>query len=292
MTRKLLLIAATVLALGLGSTGTAHADAEYRFWQFNMCGQVLSDACPNGGVDDARDGHIVADVRDSIEEFQPAGVSLNEVCYSQYTKLMSELKERNIWEMQGKFITTYDKPYLASGEENKCEPDNFGNAILSRKWILSSAAYPLPTTDGSEPRRMICVRAQFPIQTRLCSVHITRYTSDQGAQIAEVTRVVNQWVAQDGPVVLMGDFNVEPDDVALDPLYDSSHPYGRGYFQEVDEFHEGGSACRCGEATVGESLKYDYIFVSAKHWRSVIGDATYADRSDHDPLRGWAHLIF
>ena len=74
--------------------------------------------------------------------------------------------------------------------------------------------------------------------------------------------------------------------------YDSALGGGAdGRFEEVDEFHSSSTRCRCGEATQhGTDRKIDYIFVSARDFYDVDGDATSSSLSDHDPLRGSATL--
>jgi endonuclease/exonuclease/phosphatase family metal-dependent hydrolase len=51
-----------------------------------------------------------------------------------------------------------------------------------------------------------------------CTVHITPDDADRRVQIESVASTVNRWVDDGIPVVLMGDFNVTPDDNRLDPI--------------------------------------------------------------------------
>ena len=85
------------------------------------------------------------------------------------------------------------------------------------------------------------------------------------------------------PVVLMGDFNLPPDDAGMAALYRSTRATRRAGLDEVDQVR---GRCRCGRATHSGGSKLDYVFVSARDFAlrgvSVVGAAF----SDHEVLRG------
>jgi endonuclease/exonuclease/phosphatase family metal-dependent hydrolase len=248
----------------------AAATPRYRFFQFNMCGNI----CNDGGT------AVVRAIRNSIFDFHPHAVSLNEACRSQYRRLLN-LLDGSEWEMRGRFAVT------RTGVESCGGSEEFGIAVLTRNPISWARRWSLPSP-GEETRKLLCVTTRMARRaTRVCSTHIT--TADhpgyQNREIRKVKRIVTPWVKNGRPVVLMGDFNVVPTDDKLDRIYGPRHGEGSfGVFQEVDE---GGDHCRCGESTHG-SRKIDYVFLSARHWRSLWGNATHSDYSDHDPLRGKA----
>lgn len=254
----------------------------YRFLHFNMGG-----AAWEGG----RTDKVIEAIRRSIQSSgaRPAVVSLNEVCRPQFARLLARLDE---YAMAGRFVT-------AELSAKNCKYKPYGNAILvaRRYWTEQKAIVePLPPIhagyeEGSwqgEQRNLACVRARFTLVTLVCTTHIDYKSRDViRKQIARVARVLR---ANDEPVVLMGDFNAEPQAPALDPIY--APVYGgnsTGRFLEVDSFDDDGNPCRrstCGSLTT-DHKKIDYIFLSEAHWTSLgarVTDAT--TESDHWILRG------
>jgi endonuclease/exonuclease/phosphatase family metal-dependent hydrolase len=290
--RLLVLLAATaalLLAIALGGAATARADTQYRFLHFNMCGNV----CNHG-----EEADVAMAILRSIEDHRPHAVSLNEACYSQFAYLRSTLNNRGYWAMNGYWwgTKTTDWPYDDDPNDNECQNNQFGNALFVRhKVLLGPTVYDLPYPHHGEVRRMICAVTDEPRDTVFCTTHISNVEAYQDAQIKRVRDIVDPWGHDGLPIVLMGDFNVEPLDWRLDRIYDPDHAFGTGRFQEVDE-NQCGTQLRCGEPTwtspkTGERKKLDYIFVNRNPWRAVSGDAGPSIYSDHDVLRGSAWLI-
>ncbi|HEX8065645.1 MAG TPA: endonuclease/exonuclease/phosphatase family protein [Thermoleophilaceae bacterium] len=284
-------ICALAGAFLLATAATASADTALRFWHFNMCGAVIEAPC-NGGHDQP-----VSDaIKSSIESYRPHAVSLNEACQSQWGTTYWNLNAAGVWTMGSRFVTTryLGAPTATSRINCNLYDGNrrFGNALFSRQAILlEPSATPLPKTQTtSETRRLWCMVVDLYRDTVYCTVHITNYDDDIEEQIRTVATTVDQWVDDGIPVVLMGDFNVTPNDDRLDPIYHSSLGGGAtGRFEEVDEYYNSSTRGRRGEATHPKG-KIDYIFVSARDFYSVDGDATSSSYSDHVPLRGSATL--
>jgi len=289
-------ICAVAGALLLCTEATASADTTLRFWHFNMCGARITGC--NGGADQP----VSNAIKSSIENYKPHAVSLNEACESQWGTTYWNLNAAGIWSMNSRFVPTR---YLIPEDELQwglrcnvyggAERRAFGNALFSRQTILlEPSQVPLPPANTTETRKLWCMVVDLYRDTVYCTVHITPNDANRRAQIESVASTVNRWVDDGIPVVLMGDFNVTPDDDRLDPIYDSAlggDAYGR--FEEVDEYHNSSTRCRCGEATrhgADGDLKIDYIFASARDFYGVDGDATSSSYSDHDPLRGSATL--
>jgi endonuclease/exonuclease/phosphatase family metal-dependent hydrolase len=233
---------------------------------------------------DGRVSPVAEAIKDSILDLRPHAVSLNEMCQTQFRALRRRLRG-TAWAMRGRFVVT--KRGGSDCRRNRHGKRLFGNAVLTRGRITWKRVRRLPRPDGTEVRKLLCVQTRILRRaTRVCSTHISpEGQAKQRAQIRRVARTVTPWVRNGRPVVLMGDFNVEPDSRPLNRIYNPRHPgTSRGVFQEVDEtfLH-----CRCGEDTQG-SRKIDYVFVSGRHFRRLDGDATHSDISDHDPVRGWA----
>jgi len=283
-------ICALAGALLLCTEATASADTTLRFWHFNMCGAKIADYC-NGGANQP----VSNAIKSSIENYKPDAVSLNEACESQWGTTYWNLNAAGIWSMNSRFVATRTRKL--EGPDFNCNPYDgnrrFGNVLFSRQTILlEPSQVPLPPANTTETRKLWCMVVDLHRDTVYCTVHITRDDADKRAQIERVASTVNQWVDDGIPVVLMGDFNVTPDDDRLDPIYDSAlGGDAHGRFEEVDEYHNSSTRCRCGEATQhGTNRKIDYIFVSARDFYDVDGDATTSSYSDHDPLRGSATL--
>ena len=268
----LLLVAGLVAGLGAVATPTPTASATggIGLFQFNMCGR----ACPWPTQ------VKIAAVIDSLDEFRPVAVSLNEVCRSQFSEIVAGIASRG-WKMSAAFLAT---------KIDGCrDGTDYGNAVLTRAKIVTvdQTFYQAQGTDNHEFRGLLCVTADLGLRpTRICSTHIVNSGPDptgsiRRRQIAQAASVVG---ASRTPVVLMGDFNLPPGDHGLDPLYTRAHPAGFGQFDEVDQ---GPGNCRCGEVTQESGQKIDYVFVTARDFYIVNSHATHADFSDHASLRGW-----
>ena len=267
--------AVALVAVVAGLARPAAADARARFFQFNACGSK----CAHGLVEP-----VVRAIEDSILDFRPHAVGLNEMCWHQFRWLRRRLRG-TAWRMRGRFVVTKRGGSFCG--RNRHGKRLFGNAVLTRRRITWKKVRKLPRPDGTERRKILCVQTRILRRaTRVCSTHISpEGRRKQRAQIRRVARTVTPWVRNGRPVVLMGDFNVEPNSRPLDSIYNPRHwGGGRGVFQEVDE---GILHCRCGESTNGDR-KIDDVFLSGRHFRRLDGDATHSDISDHDPVRGWA----
>ncbi len=166
----------------------------------------------------------------------------------------------------------------------------------------------LPDTEN---RIQLCAQAAVRSRTVwACDTHIDFNHENQAGQVGAVAQHANAFVDAGFPVILAGDFNMFPKDAPLDNLYD--HGGGTGLFQEVDENDkshftgtdcpQSGDRCRSGEATEdpacspddgGKTEKIDYIFVSARDFGTVRGDAAGCNTSmsDHHLLRGAAGWV-
>jgi endonuclease/exonuclease/phosphatase family metal-dependent hydrolase len=260
----------TRLALALVTAGLSLATADSaaaasRFFQFNMCGSVSGGECNSG-----RTSPVAGAIAASILDLKPHAVSLNEACRSQVRAVARRLRRAGR-PMRFRWVQT--------NFHNSCPGDDFGNAVLTVNRITATGAWRLKRDPGEPVRTLLCVRTRLAgRRSRVCGTHIATasHRADQRRQIKEVTTRVSRYARSGTPVVLMGDFNVEPGDRLLNRLYRR--------FEEADQ---GRPPCRCGESTRG-SRKIDYIFFSRRHWKRVGGNATRSEHSDHDPLRGWA----
>jgi endonuclease/exonuclease/phosphatase family metal-dependent hydrolase len=276
MRRRLLLVTAAVLVAVAGaglliatSTDTS-ASGRIRLLQFNMCGHACRDAS----------SAKVAGVVDSLVGFHPAAASLNEVCRSQLTAIVAGTAARG-WAMHARFIVT--QPAECTGHVD------YGNAVLTRSPVIDTDALTYAAQDPGNPehRSLLCVKADLGNRpTRICTTHIVDASDDpvgdvRRTQIALAARRADSY---DGPVVLMGDFNLRPPNSAMSVLYTKRH--GDGAYGEFDEVGQGSGTCRCGEPTHDSGAKYDYIFVDHRDF-DVADEGVRASRfSDHLALLG------
>jgi endonuclease/exonuclease/phosphatase family metal-dependent hydrolase len=277
--RRLLGTAAVVVTVAVVAAGilvTTSADTSpkggIRLLQVNMCGHACSYA--------ARDK--VAGVVDLLADVHPAAVSLNEVCRSQLAAVVAGTAHRR-WVMHARFLVT--QPDECTGQ------DDYGNALLTRSPVTGADTvnYAAQVPGNPEHRGLLCVAAGLGRRrTHLCTTHIVDSLDDPVGDIrrTQIAAAARRAASYQGPVVLMGDFNAQPSDSAMNVVYTKRH--GRGSHGEFDEIGQGSDACRCGDATTGGSgAKYDYIFVSPAYFTVLDEDVRSQRFSDHKALLGW-----
>jgi endonuclease/exonuclease/phosphatase family metal-dependent hydrolase len=240
------------------------------YLQFNMCG----NACHRGRLE------VIGDVASSIQRHRPQAVTLNEVCENQYDRLRVDLPGYQSW---------FD-PTGASCRNGA----RYGNVILAQASEVNLVgSWELPNPAGDERRRLLCLNAQVsdgPLT--ICVTHISNESGNIAAQVGAVATILSGLRAE-GPLLLGGDFNTDPGDARMNPLYSACYGSGAGTFREADA---GGCAQRSGiNQKVGSDVinedtyagrKFDYIFLSDGHWTAVKADAMQIAPSDHDSL--WA----
>lgn len=223
--------------------------------QLNICG----NACSSGGIE------VVAELANTVDRRRPFAVTLNEVCENQFVRLRADLVA-----YRGQFDPT--GPKCRNGAR-------YGNAIFLRTTSLTVVgSWHLPAVIFEEDRRLLCVGASSAV---ICVTHLSVDRSNLPGQIDAVTNILS---GLSGPVLLAGDFNSDPADVRMDPLYQRFHEVDAGVRGELNE--------SVGSDMFNEDTydrhKFDYIFLSDGSWSSSGADAADAvnGRSDHDGL--WA----
>jgi endonuclease/exonuclease/phosphatase family metal-dependent hydrolase len=239
--------------------GIRTAPPRQTFLQFNMCG----NACNHGDVT------VVRNLERTIAEGRPVAVTLNEVCENQYDRLRSDLPDYS-----GRFDAT--GPRCGNGTR-------YGNAVLVRGSDPDPVgSWQLPNPGADETRRLLCVRGH-PDGASLvvCVTHISFVPGNIATQIDTVATILSG-LSGDEPVLLGGDFNTDPADDRLDPLYGNA---GRGRFTEADQADD------LNDTTFAKH-KLDYIFLADGHWSAARATAVDAGRglSDHRALLATATL--
>jgi endonuclease/exonuclease/phosphatase family metal-dependent hydrolase len=260
--------AAAAVAIWSGAN-VAH---RHTYLQFNLCGNACNDGRPE----------VVGELVTAVRARWPFVVTLNEVCENQFTRLRADL---------GSYYGHFD-PTGARCRNG----DRFGNAVLVRSADVDVVGgWDLPNPARDEARRLLCLGTRLPETTTLavCVTHVSNYAGNIAPQVDAIAGHLRA-VAVDHAVVVGGDFNTDPADPRLDPLYRTCDGSGPGMFQEADS---GGCANRSllnhpvGEDVINQHTysqhKYDYIFLSAGAWSAIGAEARPAGASsDHHTL--WA----
>jgi endonuclease/exonuclease/phosphatase family metal-dependent hydrolase len=182
-----------------------------------------------GNVGHGGDADWVAGAVDEVLRPVPAVLALQEACRNQAEEFARRLR------MRVEFLT------LMPG---RCDNGaDFGNAVVFQGQEAAPVVRrSLPGLDDGEPRGVLCVTLRA---VTFCSVHLAL---DSGRRLKQ-TRQLAAMRLGPGPVLLAGDFNAEPMDHELDPLYgipDAREALGpRGRFTQPT--HDDGS-------------KIDYVF--------------------------------
>jgi endonuclease/exonuclease/phosphatase family metal-dependent hydrolase len=238
-----------------------------RLVQFNMCGQACNDG-----------HHLAAGAVDALADYRPDAVSLNEVCRGQLGAVVSGLRSRG-WAMDARFLVTAPRA---------CDGGDYGIAVLTRSRVVDTdrLTYREQSPGTVERRGLLCVQAALGGRpTRVCSTHLVSAREGRSAnirrgQLVAAARLTGSYRL---PVVLMGDFNMAPDDPGMTALYAADHAGSSGAFDEVDQ---GRDVCRCGASTHSSGTKLDYVFVTARDFTARGASVVYSASSDHDVLRG------
>jgi endonuclease/exonuclease/phosphatase family metal-dependent hydrolase len=267
-------LAALLVALVLATH--SHVTYPQTYLQLNMCG----NACNKGSLT------VVTAVERSIDSRQPFVVTLNETCENQFNRFKADLVVyRAFFDPTG--------PTCHNGTR-------YGNIILVRATNTSLIGrWTLPNPADDETRGLMCVYTQLPQARPLaaCVTHISDFPGNIASQVRTVASVLSGLRGLDA-VLIGGDFNTDPGDARMDPMYDPCYGGGAGVFVESDSFgcasrytlnqHVGGDTLN--QATLGNA-KFDNVFLSRGDWSSA--SATVADAagglSDHRGL--WATAV-
>lgn len=275
---------------------------------YNVCGNVCWEAtdAPSGGVDtrgsiSPRMTRILA----AINNYTPDLITFNEICYSQYRNIRTNLTALG-----------YGATYASSTTGGQCDDydaswgTGFGDAIFFKGAVPNvQLKYLLPPSplDLAKNRNLQLLYTDVTFdgkQVKLCTTHITTDPAYRAAQVQFIADLAATWISEGKPVVITGDFNAVPTDTVMGKMY--AHSGGTGAFLEADQSNSCMSPltfCRAGERTFGEVANYynpayvvkklDYIFFSAAHFNSPDGDAKSAfpnPISDHNLYVGSAYL--
>lgn len=196
--------------------------------------------------------------------------------------------------------------------QNDMPADAYGNALLSRRPILASAAHHLTPVPGKEQRGLLEARIQIPGRDPL-TVYVTHLDhTDEDARLVQL-RALRTWTVRDRnrPHVVMGDFNaIAPWDFAERPealAALGNNPKGKhmvqsakdngpqvvtqmekaGYIDAYPRF--GAPGAQSFVLATNPTIRIDYIFVSAPLLPALTGCTIVQEppgqaASDHRPV--------
>lgn len=261
------LVGAVVVALVAGlawvPAGQAAA-ADVLSLSFNMCG----NKCNGGRL-------AVADhVADAVlgRANRPASAALQEVCAGQARRVGDRLAGAG-----------YEVRHVPTA--HTCDDGSrYGIALAYRGAAAWWRVYDLPNPGGHEPRKMVCAMLESP-RMLACSTHIDFHgDGTRGAQIREVAQVMAGFADAGHAAYVGGDFNAEPGDDQLDPMYRPA--YGGGASGQHNEAT--GCCTRGGPGTGDGGRKIDYVFALASAFTPAWSDPVPTSLSDHHKY--WASL--
>lgn len=285
---RLVLIVASLLVMSAsiiirGNRSEAVQQDRVSVMQYNICGY----ACNEEQVADR--------VAERILQHRPDYITLNEACREQVQAMNLMLRDRGV---------TYHWRFDQTRQIGTCE---FGNAVLWSGFRSGDNVIALGFEVGGEPsgadhRRILCARidAGVPPKLQLCTTHLSAGTSREvyvlrSAQIHNVASLVRAFSLEGYQVIVGGDFNQDPPDPQMNPMYPPQYrPPGTGITTEVEARRglcvEGGGCPTEDQfkATV-PGRKLDYVFLTSgfiPQRPPTVGEGY--PPSDHDYLLGFA----
>lgn len=161
-----------------------------------------------------------------------------------------------------------DDPATEEGHPNR----QYGNAVLSKFPILSVTNHRLRSADPQEePRCLLEVKIDLDgIPVVVLNTHLALM---KGAQQLGVEDILKRTAELEEPHIVVGDFNMTPDDDTMQPLFDRFEP-------AIDqELHYPTTYSR--DKIAGNRL--DYILVD-HHWKIIRAFIIPTAVSDHFPV--------
>jgi endonuclease/exonuclease/phosphatase family metal-dependent hydrolase len=262
-------IAAAVIAASVLTTSSATARpapeaapaaevaASLTHLTFNICG----GKCNNGTL------AIADEAADRILNRTPLSAGLQEVCEPQANRIRSRLSGHGytVW-----FIRTRGNACTAAGVD-------FGNVLVYRGGAGWRQTLDLPNPQNNEPRKLGC--AKLLVRDVLaCVTHIDFHgDGTRTVQIKAVASYLEDKADAGHSPYIGGDFNAEPADDQLDPMYAPAFEGG------ATGVHTEGNGCctRGGVSTTNGGRKVDYVFANRSKFSVNSDDAINSDRSDH-----------
>lgn len=180
-----------------------------------------------------------------------------------------------------KLASKSDMPYYVFGEGTSFSwGATIGNAVLSKYPIKSVKIYPVPTIPAEkrapldkgwyEDRVIVKVTVDVGKEIDIISTH---FGLNKSEQIIMVDKLVDIIDAENKPCVLLGDFNVTPENEILTPIYN----------RMLNVAESVGKKNEFTYSSLNPQKTIDYIFVS-KHFKVNSFTVKNLVMSDHYPV--------
>ncbi|WP_234359151.1 endonuclease/exonuclease/phosphatase family protein [Plantactinospora sp. BC1] len=261
-------VLAMVPAVVLSAAAPASAgevNASYNVWTWNVAGWKMHRGATGNG--------LITVLANSIRNRKADFAALNELCWSQYKAVQSNLRASG-WPAAVENFSRFQEH-----NSTHCNGEPFGLAIFSRQPMGPADRFPLAPDGSSERRQLLCAPLEARPHLRFCTTHITPSNDVIGGlkinerQLGEVLTVVENYHAAGDTVIIAGDFNAQPDYGRMNPWYSRNldvplNGGNRGDYRELDDTHADSPGY--GETTVadgdtsgpdGQGKKIDMIFV-------------------------------
>ena len=165
---------------------------------------------------------------------------------------------------------------------------DYGNAVISKHPVLDAEAVPIPNPEfydepGKyyEPRGIAKVKLDIASGITILQIHVGLAVSESQNAVVTLCKLIDE---VQGPVILMGDFNMCPNNFLLDRIRQrltEVKPKGDGYVHSFPSWtHESDVPPA---QKVCPYCKLDYIFVS-KHFTPIRCEVLKERASDHMPM--------
>ncbi|GAB7047111.1 endonuclease/exonuclease/phosphatase family protein [Catenuloplanes indicus] len=263
------LVAAAVLAAAAAllpaSAASAAVNQTFNVWHWNVAGLKFHDGGTGTG--------LITVLSNSIRNRGSHLVSLNELCWSQYKAIQSNLRGSG-WPQDVENFSRFE-----STNDTGCDGEEAGIALFSKAPMGTANRVTLPEDGRTEKRKLLCAPLEARPHLRFCTTHITTLSTEiNGSPINEqqldaVRARVESWNTAGDTVIIAGDFNAQPNYKRLDGWYAPSvnttaNRGNSGAYRELDDLDS-----RCpgyGENTeddgtpagpCGPGKKIDLIFV-------------------------------
>jgi endonuclease/exonuclease/phosphatase family metal-dependent hydrolase len=170
----------------------------------------------------------------------------------------------------------------------------YGNALISRHPLLEAETIPIPDPELKdepgyyETRGIVKAKLDVAGGITVLQVHVGLRIAEHQNAVVTLCRLIDE---TQGPIILMGDFNMSPSDFLLDRIRDrlqEIRPSKPGYHHTFPSW--------TGDANIPDKYKkhpcckIDYIFAS-EHFKQLDCQVHEVRVSDHMPLLATLELM-
>ena len=252
-------------ATTMSSMGVERLDltCTYHAWTWNVAGWAIH----HGSVSDG----LITALADSIRNRSSDFAALNELCWSQYRAVQSNLRNSG-WPQD---VDNFSR--FAQHNSGGCGGEPFGVAIFSRVPLGTVDDFALAADGTTETRQLLCAPTISRHHLRFCTTHITPSNDVingqkiNETQLGQVLGHLESYNSAGDTVIVAGDFNAQPSYGRLDGYYSASvntanNGNNHGAYRELDDTDPvcpgyGEDTQSTDSGPCGTGKKIDLIFV-------------------------------